>query len=270
MARHTRRRLWSSRPRSRPTSHSHDRVGRGADRLHARARRVVSRRRMLAALAACGRGGAPASARALRLFNPCLDPVLPEPLASHDIVARALDGIDPGKVIDAHVHLLGVGGGPNGAWVGDQMTAAGATRSSTPGTASFSTRAVCRYVEGCERRLSRPAPRMSSRGVARLPPDAARLRPGPRHATAAPGRRPPRFTFRTRMPAPSPRATPASLSWAASVHPYRTDAVEALDAAVAGGALAVKWLPNAMGIDPGLAAMRSLLRGARPAPHSRS
>jgi mannonate dehydratase len=36
----------------------------------------------------------------------------------------------------------------------------------------------------------------------------------------------------------------------ASVHPYRTDAVERLDRAVAGGAVAVKWLPNAMGIDP--------------------
>ena len=44
---------------------------------------------------------------------------------------------------------------------------------------------------------------------------------------------------------------PDELAWAASVHPYRTDAVEALDAAVGGGALAVKWLPNAMGMDPG-------------------
>ena len=36
----------------------------------------------------------------------------------------------------------------------------------------------------------------------------------------------------------------------ASVHPYRADAVDRLDRAVAGGAVAVKWLPNAMGIDP--------------------
>ena len=43
---------------------------------------------------------------------------------------------------------------------------------------------------------------------------------------------------------------PNEIEWAASVHPYRADAVEALDAAVAGGARAVKWLPNAMGIDP--------------------
>lgn len=36
----------------------------------------------------------------------------------------------------------------------------------------------------------------------------------------------------------------------ASVHPYREDAVERLDAYLARGARAVKWLPNAMAIDP--------------------
>jgi mannonate dehydratase len=36
----------------------------------------------------------------------------------------------------------------------------------------------------------------------------------------------------------------------ASVHPYRKDAVEALHAAADRGAIAIKWLPNAMWIDP--------------------
>jgi len=38
--------------------------------------------------------------------------------------------------------------------------------------------------------------------------------------------------------------------WAASVHPYRRDCVERLEAAVKEGARALKWLPSAMGIDP--------------------
>ena len=38
--------------------------------------------------------------------------------------------------------------------------------------------------------------------------------------------------------------------WAASVHPYRRDGVERLEAAAGQGARAVKWLPAAMGIDP--------------------
>ncbi len=36
----------------------------------------------------------------------------------------------------------------------------------------------------------------------------------------------------------------------ASVHPYRADAIDALERAAAGGAVAVKWLPNAMRMDP--------------------
>lgn len=35
-----------------------------------------------------------------------------------------------------------------------------------------------------------------------------------------------------------------------SIHPYRTDAVERLEAAASAGARAVKWLPNSMLIDP--------------------
>jgi predicted TIM-barrel fold metal-dependent hydrolase len=38
--------------------------------------------------------------------------------------------------------------------------------------------------------------------------------------------------------------------WAASVHPYRHDCVEQLEAAVDQGARALKWLPATMGIDP--------------------
>lgn len=46
------------------------------------------------------------------------------------------------------------------------------------------------------------------------------------------------------------RAHPQYFEWAASIHPYRADAVEALGKAKAEGARAVKWLPAAMGIDP--------------------
>lgn len=39
-------------------------------------------------------------------------------------------------------------------------------------------------------------------------------------------------------------------AWVASIHPYRDDALVRLDQAIAQGALAVKWLPSAMNIDP--------------------
>src|SRR5262249_50204413 len=38
-------------------------------------------------------------------------------------------------------------------------------------------------------------------------------------------------------------------AWVASVHPYREDAVERLQAALARKAVAVEWLPSAMNID---------------------
>jgi predicted TIM-barrel fold metal-dependent hydrolase len=46
------------------------------------------------------------------------------------------------------------------------------------------------------------------------------------------------------------RAHPQYFEWAASIHPYRPDALDALAAAKAEGARAVKWLPSAMHIDP--------------------
>lgn len=47
---------------------------------------------------------------------------------------------------------------------------------------------------------------------------------------------------------------PALFEWIASVHPYRTDAIEALEQAALQGARAVKWLPPGMGMNPGSAA----------------
>lgn len=46
------------------------------------------------------------------------------------------------------------------------------------------------------------------------------------------------------------RAHPRYFEWAASIHPYRADCVEALERAKRDGARAVKWLPAAMNIDP--------------------
>ncbi len=208
---------------------------------------LVSRRRVLAALAASA-AAVPASARALRLFNPCLDPVLPEPLASHEIVARAFDGIDPAKVIDAHVHLLGAGGGPDGAWIGDQMRRLTnplqyaryrffLNASCVPSDADPN-RAFLDRLLACHR-AAMPGARLMMLAFDQVHDEDGRPRPE---------------TTAFHVPNAYARAVaerhPGELEWAASVHPYRAGAVAALDAAVAGGALAVKWLPNAMGIDP--------------------
>ena len=42
---------------------------------------------------------------------------------------------------------------------------------------------------------------------------------------------------------------PDRFGWVASIHPRREDALARLDRAIAGGALALKWLPSSMAID---------------------
>ena len=210
--------------------------------------RAISRRRMLAALAASA-AAVPASARALRLFNPCLEPDLPEPLASHEVVARAFDGIDPAKVVDAHVHLLGVGGGPNGAWIGDRMRRPTnplqyaryrffLNASCVPSDAEPN-RAYLDRLLACHR-AAMPGARLMLLAFDQVHDEDGRPRP---ETTA--------FHVSNAYARAVAERHPGELEWAASVHPYRNDAVEALDAAVGDGARAVKWLPNAMGIDPG-------------------
>jgi mannonate dehydratase len=46
------------------------------------------------------------------------------------------------------------------------------------------------------------------------------------------------------------KAHPKYFEWVASIHPYRADCLDALARAKVEGARAVKWLPQAMGIDP--------------------
>jgi predicted TIM-barrel fold metal-dependent hydrolase len=46
------------------------------------------------------------------------------------------------------------------------------------------------------------------------------------------------------------RRHPGEFEWVASIHPYRNDALEALEQAKRDGARGLKWLPSAMGIDP--------------------
>ena len=47
------------------------------------------------------------------------------------------------------------------------------------------------------------------------------------------------------------KANARHFEWVASIHPYRRDCVVALEDAKSAGARAVKWLPAAMGMDPG-------------------
>ena len=79
---------------------------------------------------------------------------------------------------------------------------------------------------------------------------AARLRLGARRRREAADASNRRSTCPTRTRPRSRAQHPERFEWAASIHPQAPDALARLDAAAAGGARAVKWLPSAQNIDP--------------------
>jgi mannonate dehydratase len=182
------------------------------------------------------------------LRNACY-PVSALELASHPLVAAAWHGLDTSKVWDAHCHLFGNGDSGSGLWFNPAMAKLrhptlfvqrlfylnGACVDDTPGRVDTS------VVARLENQLdAMPA------GVS-----AILLAFDWFHdESGAPVRERSAFYVPDAYAAAVAKARPDRFQWAASIHPYARDAVERLEAAAAGGARAVKWLPSAQGIDP--------------------
>lgn len=169
---------------------------------------------------------------------------MPPQLASHERVAAAWEGIDPAALWDMHVHLLGTGDSAGGVYVNPRM--ASLLHPTLYVRRAFFLNAACgesdrSYVE-------------------RLHALADGLRPGAKlvllafervhDARGAPDLEHSAFYVPDAYARDTARAYPQRFEWAASIHPYRSDALEALAQAKRDGARAVKWLPGAMGIDP--------------------
>ncbi|MDR2092442.1 MAG: amidohydrolase family protein [Azoarcus sp.] len=208
----------------------------------------LSRRRFLGA---AGLLAATVGCRAHKPFlvNPCRDPAF-DRLMESTWLARVWEGLDPAQVWDCHVHLAGIGDSGNGLVVGERLLKlwhpvlysqrlfylnAGCV-SSMPGTVD----------ENYARRLALL--------LQNMPPGVkALIFAFDWHHDDKGLPVPDRSTFHVpddyarRMAA----AWPDVFAWAASIHPYRPDAVDRLEAAAAQGAKAVKWLPAAQNIDPG-------------------
>ena len=211
-----------------------------------------SRRRWIAGgvtlgtLAAAGWGGATLGAS--WLMNPCRA-ALPTGLAEHELVRAAWDGVDPAMVWDCHVHLAGTGDSDSGITMSERML--------SPLNPVEYIQRLFYLNAGC----AHDAPgEVDESYVARLDNLMAGMPPGVKlmlfafdRAHDAEGRPRPDLTafhvpdaYARRVAA----AAPQRFEWVCSIHPYRPDCAEALEAAVAGGARAIKWLPPAMGIDP--------------------
>lgn len=166
------------------------------------------------------------------------------------LVDGAMRGIDPGRFADLHVHIVGMGSGGTGAWVNPS---------------AFS------LLHPLERARTRVF--MSAAGVGpgeHLDRDYVdrlieQIRSIPGHGryhilafdwTYSPGgvRDPERSPVHTpnRYVVTLSERYPEYFIPVASVHPFRDDALEALERWAGRGCRFVKWLPNTMGIDPSL------------------
>jgi len=182
------------------------------------------------------------------LSNPCRAR-LPRELANDEAVRAAWEGVDPARVWDCHAHLVGTGDSGSGIWLSPGML-------SITNPAQYAQRLFFLNA-GC----AHDAPgRVDLSYVERMHNLLDGMRPGAKLILLAFDR------HYTETGEPAPAETPFYVpneyamavahrhfryfEWAASIHPYRRDCLDALRQAKAGGARAVKWLPAAMGMDP--------------------
>jgi mannonate dehydratase len=211
---------------------------------------AASRRRVITGAACCGLGAA------LGLFGlpqAVAAPAPPShwPAAVGALWQRAWQGLSPSQVADVHVHLLGHAGtapeDDDGAWIHPR------TRSPLA-LGDWVRRIAIEHASGVAGRREQ----LSAAYLDRLrslwrdfPAGARPLLLAFDAVFDAQGQLDADHTmFRTGNGYAHEAARREGWGWIASVHPDRPDALDRLQRVQAAGALAVKWLPSAMGIDP--------------------
>lgn len=188
-----------------------------------------------------------------RFWNPSHAPDLPHALGTHPMITQAWSGLDPTQVWDMHTHLAGTGDSGNGIEIHPTMLSWWHPR-------AFFSRLFYENGSGTHTAQGKDhayVNRMANLLV-QMRPHAAQAHPKAllfafdRYYDEKGEAHPARSTFYVpnHTVAAAVRAHPQAFEWAASIHPYREDALDELEQAVADGACAIKWLPAAMNMDP--------------------
>ena len=181
-------------------------------------------------------------------WNPC-HARLPRHLADHALVRAAWDGLDSAKVWDSHAHLIGTGDAGSGIYVNPRTDSL-----LNPGQYArrlFFLNAGCVHdasgsVDNAYVDRMRNLVDGMRRGVKVLLFAFERAH----HEDGTADLEHTMFHVPNEYARDVAKRHAGDFEWAASIHPYRKDALEALEQAKRDGARAVKCLPSAMGIDP--------------------
>lgn len=210
------------------------------------ARRLFTRRQLvLLASGAALFGGVRYGHRRVSRSAAPSGPLSPGALA---LIARAWQGLDPARVLDVHCHVLGTGTGGTGCFVGPRMT----SLSSPIDYLKFSIYEQASGVTDSDHCDVQYIDRLIGLLKTQRPHGRALLFAFDKFhdADGKEVKEDTEFFTPNEYVLQLAALHPDIFVPCASVHPYRPDAVEALGAAVEEGAVAVKWLPNAMNIDP--------------------
>ncbi|MBL8916511.1 MAG: amidohydrolase family protein [Archangium sp.] len=168
--------------------------------------------------------------------------------AAKDLIAKAWQGLDPSRVLDTHVHVVGLGKGGTGCEVGERLQSV----TNPMEYMKFSIYLAASGVQNLEQADAQYIERMSSLAKSQTPHgrlllfafDRLHDESGVAHPESSEFYTPNSYVISLA------KKNPELFVPCASVHPYRADAIDELTKAAEGGCVAVKWLPNAMNIDP--------------------
>lgn len=172
------------------------------------------------------------------------------PLSSgaRELIARAWQGLDPARVLDTHVHVVGLGKGGTGCEVGERLQ----SMLNPMEYMKFSIYLAASGVSNLEQADAQYIERLASLAKSQAPHGRLLIFAFDRFHDEQGVARPESSEFYTpnSYVTALARQHPELFVPCASVHPYRADAVDELTRAAEAGCVAVKWLPNAMNIDP--------------------
>lgn len=178
--------------------------------------------------------------------NQCLAG-LPSVLKDHPLMAQIWEGVDANQVWDCHAHIIGAGDSGGGAWFNPKMESWMHPILKVQKNFYMNGGCIAEHNEDAS-------------FISRMAHLASEMPMGYKTMLFAfdwvyndigqPVKENSIFNIPDAYAARVAQQYPQYFEWVASIHPFRADALDALDYAKSNGAVAIKWLPSGMGIDP--------------------